>query len=505
MLLGDSAQAWNESTIHNDLSVKIEVNASTLSVDATGTLGVLAARKGLYVIDLESPYQPSRTLHHQTKWDVTVVKCNPHVPYKGVVASTSNHNTLLWNIDHSSSVNGFPGILASHQPQMATLRAHTRPVSDVAWSPSEPTILATCSADTKTHLWDIRTPQKPVQTLCAFTTSATQVEWNKLDPTTLATAHDGEVRVWDTRSCDKPTAIITAHMQKIYGLDWSPNNMHELVTCSEDKQIKFWDVTQPRVCQGCLVTGAPVWRARYTPFGDGLVTTSHRQDNIIRLWSLNHESNQIEPKLVHDFVGHRDLVKGFVWRSHEHTFQLISWSKNQELRMWRMDRAHLEACGLTTSKTLMTTEPEVRSRSEASHPVFKFDLASLKSDFVINTLPDISVSFQWNPQNILSLVDDEIEEESANVLDNTKEKEADTTTTTKTPDVGQDLKAENAIPYPFYGGARFSGPNVLVMFNSKGVNAADKMTSNGKSTQLPRSYVGTVKFSDGIVGLNGIA
>ncbi|OQS05938.1 hypothetical protein THRCLA_01981 [Thraustotheca clavata] len=31
------------------------------------------------------------------------------------------------------------------------------------------------------------------------------------------------------------------------------------------------------------------------------------------------------------------------------------------------------------------------------------------------------------------------------------------------------------------------------------------MTSNGKSTQLPRSYVGTVKFSDGIVGLNGIA
>ncbi|RHY91797.1 hypothetical protein DYB35_005362 [Aphanomyces astaci] len=251
MRRSSSSASWIDSTIHSNISVKYDVNASALSVDATGSVGVLAGRKGLYVIDLESPYQPARTLHHQTKWDVTVVKCNPHVLYKGVVASTSNHNTLLWNIDYNTSSHVGGGVLSSHQPLMSTLRAHTRPVSDVAWSPSEPTVLASSSADTTTHLWDIRTPRKPAQSLCAFTTSATQVEWNRLDAFSLATAHAGE---------------------------------------------------------------------------------------------------------VFDFVGHKDLVKGFAWRHQEAdhgnptgVFQLISWSKQQELRMWKVDMALLEGCGLAKS------------------------------------------------------------------------------------------------------------------------------------------------------------
>ncbi|OQR87302.1 hypothetical protein ACHHYP_09134 [Achlya hypogyna] len=484
---------WTDSTIHNDLNVKIEVNASTLSVDATGSVAVLAARKGLYVIDLESPYQPSRTLHHQTKWDVTVVKCNPHAMYKGLVASTSNHNTLLWNIDHNASNNG---LVPSHQPLMATLRAHTRPVSDVAWSPSEPTILATCSADTKTHLWDTRTPQKPVQTLCAFTTSATQVEWNRLDPTSLATAHDGEVRVWDTRSCDKPAAIITAHMQKIYGLDWSPSNMHELVTCSEDKTVKFWNVLRPRVCQGSLATNAPVWRARYTPFGDGLVTTSHRQDCVIRLWSLNHDGNQVEAKQVHDFVGHRDLVKGFAWRAHDHAFQLVSWSKNQELRMWHMDRAHLEACGLTTAKTLLATEPEVNRRSEAAHLVFKFDLAALKSDFVPLVLPATAVSLQWNQANVLAFVDEE--EELA-------PPEAATVDAAPGAESVEDARAKDALPCPRMSGACFSGPNMLVVFDSRVAIGQSKLLPSSATTAiLPKTYAGLQKLSDASTGLKSV-
>ncbi|KDO20080.1 hypothetical protein SPRG_21441 [Saprolegnia parasitica CBS 223.65] len=245
---------WTDSTIHNDLNVKIEVNASTLSVDATGSVAVLAARKGLYVIDLESPYQPSRTLHHQTKWDVTVVKCNPHVLYKGLVASTSNHNTLLWNIDHNNTNNGFQGVLSSHQPLIATLRAHTRPVSDVAWSPSEPTILATCSADTKTHLWDIRTPQKPVQTLCAFTTSATHVEWNRLDR-----------RRWRPRT--------TASLRN-YVLPRSPVTSVLNESIAEDEREVPVLATAPTEEAVVLLSSAPKDRARYdqykTAYGDVL-------------------------------------------------------------------------------------------------------------------------------------------------------------------------------------------------------------------------------------------
>ncbi|KAF0717535.1 Aste57867_2243 [Aphanomyces stellatus] len=484
------SSSWIDSTVHSNINVKLDVNASALSVDATGTVGVLAARKGLYVIDLESPYQPARTLHHQTKWDVTVVKCNPHVLYKGLVASTSNHNTLLWNIDHNISTH--IGVLSSHQPLMSTLRAHTRPVSDVAWSPSEPTVLATCSADTTTHLWDIRTPQKPAQSLCAFTTSATQVEWNRLDAVSLATAHDGEVRIWDTRSCEKPTVTITAHMQKIYGLDWSPTHMYELVTCSEDKTVKFWNVMRPRVCQGVVATGAPVWRARYTPFGDGLVTSFHRQDHLIRLWSLSRDAS-VEPKVVYDFTGHKDLVKGFAWRQAGlQSFQLISWSKNQELRMWRVETAHLEACGMNLAKPVnnlhelttladaqteddllslyhQPTPPPPVSSSSSSHNVpkqhnvvFKFDLAALKSDFTPLPLP---ASTTMHSTMLPHSVAWDVEEwHTAAAVPVPTDVDADDGTPTTTT-ASQPLTRRE--PIRRVSGGCFSGPNRLVYFDSR--------------------------------------
>jgi WD40 repeat protein len=246
----------------------------------------------LYIIDLEAPYATAYTLHHQTKWDVTVVKCSPHSSYRSYVASTSNHNALIWNINRMGPIGMQNKVLQNSQPLIATLRGHTRPVSDLSWSPSDPMILATCSADTKIHLWDIRTPKSPVQTLCGFSSGATQIEWNKIDQASIATAHDGEVRVWDTRSSEKtPVVIITAHMQKINGIDWHPRRMYELVTCSEDKTVKLWNVTQPRTCQGSLTTGASVWRTKFTPFGNGLVTISHRLDNTLRLWALSYSES----------------------------------------------------------------------------------------------------------------------------------------------------------------------------------------------------------------------
>ena len=79
---------------------------------------------------------------------------------------------------------------------------------------------------------------------------ATQVKWNRKNSMTLASAHNGEVRIWDIRvilslyisnqsqKVSSPTTFITAHMAKIYGIDWSYTDEHELVTCSEDKQVK---------------------------------------------------------------------------------------------------------------------------------------------------------------------------------------------------------------------------------------------------------------------------
>lgn len=531
------SSANSNSTIHSNLSVKYEFNAGALSVDATGSFGVLAGRKGLHLVDLEAPYMPAATLHHQTKWEVTVVKCNPHVQFRGHVASTSNHNTLIWNIAnaHGGMIGGGGAQNRppnnSSQPLIATLRAHTRPVSDISWSPTEPWILATCSADTKTHLWDIRTPQKPVQTLYAFTSSAIQVEWNRVDQTSIATAHDGEVRIWDTRASDKaPAVMITAHMQKIYGIDWHPTRMYELVTCSEDKTVKFWNVAQPRVCQGMLTTGAPVWRARYTPFGDGLVTISHRLDNNLRLWALSHsEPSGIVVDPVHTYSGHSDLVRGFVWRARPHSgvYQLVSWAKNQELRMWRVDSQHLEACGYdTTSYTEVSqSEPIEMLRTDVSRLQYssKYDISALRTDFVPLVVPpnavplgasEYSLDGHADSMNALLVFDEDLAKigETASSDDEagpTSFANGGTAAITA-GDAGEAKEKSasatgsraSALPCPRFSGACFSGPNMLIVFDSRvaigqtrtsavpaaAVAAGKPVKTPAPINKLPRTY-----------------
>ena len=59
-------------------------------------------------------------------------------------------------------------------------------------------------------------------------------------------------------------SIVAAHRQAIYGLDWSYKDGHELLTCSEDKSVKFWrDDVGKEI--STLQMPTPVWKARYTP------------------------------------------------------------------------------------------------------------------------------------------------------------------------------------------------------------------------------------------------
>ncbi|OWZ07407.1 WD repeat-containing hypothatical protein, partial [Phytophthora megakarya] len=618
---GSSVSTAGGSTIHGNVKVRPDLNASALSVDATGSVAVLAGRKGLHLVDLETPFLPPATLYHQTKLEVTVVKCNPHALFKSHVASSSNRNTLIWDIadigvgsDASASIGagqasssnrntliwdiadigvgsgasasigagqGSPGAYkhghsggrggggsngsqTTTQPLVATLRAHTRPVSDVAWSPMEPSLLATCSADAKTLLWDMRSPQRPVQTLNAFNTSVIQVEWNRVDSTSIATAHDGEVRVWDLRASGEknvaPVALITAHMQKIYGLDWHPQRMYELVTCSEDKTVKFWDVTQPRVCQGMLTTGAPVWRAQYTPFGDGLVTISQRMDNTIRLWALSHGDGDnggsndvgdvdvggatagasVTAELVHSFVGHSDLVKGMAWRVRPQTsvYQLVSWSKDQELRLWHVDVPQLEACGYDTASYLADVAPSEGNNTSARHQSdarrmlhaefaemhaqhSKYSLSALKTDFVPLVIPKAAVPLSTDEytlegndsslQALLALEEELIkggesqsqpssgeDDSHAAISGDNDNDHSDDSMNTRDRATSSGARA---LPCPRISGAAFSGPNMLLVFDSRvaigqsrssavppAVAAGKESKPQAPPNKLPRTY-----------------
>lgn len=56
----------------------------------------------------------------------------------------------------------------SSEPSLIhSLRAHTRVITDIDWHSKTPYLLASCSIDTFTHLWDLRDPKKPTMSLSA--------------------------------------------------------------------------------------------------------------------------------------------------------------------------------------------------------------------------------------------------------------------------------------------------------------------------------------------------
>ncbi|KAK3086097.1 hypothetical protein FSP39_013508 [Pinctada imbricata] len=326
--------------------------ASAMAVDCLGKWTVLAGRKLLSLVDLEDSHLKLHRNPRQSKWDISCVQWNPHPSHANLFVTASNQklDVFSWQdtgINHQSSIRG-----------------HSRTVSDVSWSPFDVNIIASCSVDALINLWDIRDTKKPSSSFQTVA-GASQVKWNRMTNNLFATTHEGDVRIWDTRvglvlaykvphssrleihvKGNSPLHYIAAHISKIHGLDWSHTSESNLATSSQDGSIKFWDITNPRQCKGTLTAGLPVWRARYTPFGQGLVTVVvpqlRRGDNVLYLWDTNHNAP------VHQFVGHNDVILEFQWRKLQENskdFQLVTWSKDQTLRIWKIDPSLQKKCG----------------------------------------------------------------------------------------------------------------------------------------------------------------
>ncbi|KAI9328020.1 WD40-repeat-containing domain protein [Zopfochytrium polystomum] len=342
----------NFDTAH---ALRIEQPVTSLSISPTGKSVVLAAKRGLLIVDLENLDNPPREIKHNTKWEVTDVQWNPHVSRKAWIASTSNQKVLVWNLDPTGTATAISSVANVHHNIEHILQSHQRAVSDLHWSFFHPDILATCSYDNYVHLWDLRVDGKsgpaqsirPFASFCSWTTGATQVKWSRINENMLASSHDTDLRIWDTRKGSKEVTLITAHRTKINGIDWSPHVESEVITSSQDQTVKFWNINQPRTSLGTITTGSPIWRSRFTPFGSAIVTMPQRKENTLTLWSCDRLD---EP--VTTFAGHTDVVREFVWRvrggnprSADAQFQLVTWSKDQTLRLWPVDNNTLEAVG----------------------------------------------------------------------------------------------------------------------------------------------------------------
>ncbi|XP_060907495.1 GATOR2 complex protein WDR59 isoform X2 [Labrus mixtus] len=336
-----------------------DAQATAMSVDCLGSHAVLSGRRFLYMVNLEAPSEPPRKIGRQSKWDVGTVQWNPHRSESHIFAASSNQRVDLYSWKE--------GCGEVH----TSLQAHTRVISDLDWSWFEPEFLVTSSVDTYIYIWDTRDTRKPTVALSAVA-GASQVKWNRKNQYLLASSHDGDVRIWDKRKPNTAVEYVAAHLSKIHGLDWHPENEFIFATSSQDNSVRFWDYRQPRKYLNILSCQVPVWKARYTPFSNGLVTVmvpQLRRENSLLLWSTLDLNNP-----VHAFVGHDDVVLEFQWRPQKEgskDYQLVTWSRDQTLRIWRVDPQLQKLCvsdvddlmegmSLTveSEKSLTSQEPE---------------------------------------------------------------------------------------------------------------------------------------------------
>jgi WD40 repeat protein len=173
------------------------------------------------------------------------------------------------------------------------------------------------------------------------------------------------VLIWDDRKGALPLATIEAHESKIYGIDWSRDTslgLDRLITCSLDGSVKYWDLASPAAQravghrelvtepEAVIETPTPVWRARHLPFGSGIMTLPQRGDTSLSMWSKERPDAPVER-----FVGHRDIVKEYLFRTRggnnrdndDREWQLLTWSKDQTLRLWPVSE---EATRVSRSK-----------------------------------------------------------------------------------------------------------------------------------------------------------
>ncbi|KAI5846190.1 hypothetical protein BZA05DRAFT_377720 [Tricharina praecox] len=342
---------FDSPTFKLDMSIKVDAPVGAMSISPSSRDVVLASRQGLHIVDLDNPYDPPRFLQHLTAWSVADVQWSPHASHSHWVVSTNNHRAIVWNL-----------AMPSHKAIEHVLASHTRAITDINFSAHEPNVLATCSVDSFVHCWDLRAPRRPAISFCDWRAGATQVKYNRQNPYILASAHDRNVYIWDTRMGAREIRKIVAHSTKIYGLDWNRTRPTGIVTCALDKSVRFWDYeyaphdTPERI----IHTPFPVWRARHTPFGWGVLTMPQRGDTSLYLWDRRAKgTNQDEP--VKRFEGHTDNVKEFLWRwrggerddgGDSREFQLVTWSLDKDIRLWDVSQDVMAKIGHDPNKKM---------------------------------------------------------------------------------------------------------------------------------------------------------
>ena len=108
------------------------------------------------------------------------------------------------------------------------------------------------------------------------------VAWDPHSTLSCAAAIGNDLHFVDLRTCSTSSSVPNAHDGPIRDVDYNSNKPLTMISCGDDRKIKFWDIRNLSAPVKILAGHTHwVWSARYNPFHDQLLL-SCGSDNMVQ-------------------------------------------------------------------------------------------------------------------------------------------------------------------------------------------------------------------------------
>lgn len=288
----------------------------------------------------------------QHEGEVNRARC---MPQNHFVVATRGPGPLVYVFDRSKHPS-FPEPNTVFSPQVVCC-GHTQEGYGLAWSKLKEGYLLSGSQDTTVCLWDVQaggTTDKtasagrqidPIATFKGHTAVVEDIDWHPKDPNMIVSVSDDRtIRIWDIRDPSKGHSHIVegAHSGDINGVAFNPMMEYTFATASADTTVAIWDLrnlsTKVHTLRGHT---DEVYMVEWAPFNESILG-SCSADRRVAIWDLSRTGQEQSeedaedgpPELLFLHGGHTAKVSDFSWNA-QHPWVVASVSEDNVLQVWQ--------------------------------------------------------------------------------------------------------------------------------------------------------------------------